>query len=70
MKVRSDFTNKLYDPLNSIFILNPLQAAKFFKHGAVVYDMILNHDETKWVFVFDRNEVAPLMELWNKRELP
>lgn len=69
MKVTSHFTQREYDDCDAISILNPLQAAKFFKHGATVYDQFLSHDQTKWVYVFSKKEVAPLKELWDKREL-
>lgn len=69
MIIRQNTVKEEYDAFDSIGIRNPSQAARFVKHGAKLCDIYLSKDGDKFVYVFTKSEIAPLMEKWNRYEL-
>lgn len=67
MEVTSEVTGRVYEKENTISIYNPVQAAKFIKHGSIIIDIKLDND--KICFIFDRFEIQPLMDKWRRFEL-
>lgn len=67
MRINSRITNQSYFGERMVYIGNPVQAARYLKHGAMLYDVFENND--KVVFVFSREETASLFSLWCKHEL-
>jgi len=65
---RSQRTNKIYNELESVYIVNPTQAYEYMNHDAVLYDIFPGRDR-RLVFVFNKTEVQPLWDLWCKHEL-
>lgn len=65
---RSQRTGRIYNELESIYIVNPAQAYEYINHDAVLYDIFPGRDR-RLVFVFNRNEVQPLWDAWCKHEL-
>ena len=55
-------TGQNYRPIDSRYIKNPLQAFKFVKNGATLYDLVVGDDCFTWVF--NRAETAELNDLW------
>ena len=66
MKV-SPITGLEYRPLDCVFYRNPVQAHRFMKHGAVLYDLIVGDDGFTWVF--NREATRGLNDLWCRHEL-
>lgn len=56
-----------YNTDGKVKIRNPVQALKYINHGARLYDHYSVGDCFEWVF--DKDAVAPLFDLWCKREL-
>lgn len=69
MIIKQNTVKDEYDAFNTVCILNPLQAARFVKFGAKLCDIYLSHDQSRFVYVFTKSEVADLMEKWRKHEL-
>ena len=65
---RSLVTNKVYEPVESVPIINLLQVYKYLENDAEVLDVFCGRDN-KIVFVFDRNDTLALYDKWCKREL-
>lgn len=65
---RSQRTGRIYNELESIYIVNPVQAYEYLNHDAILYDIFPGRDR-RIVFVFNRNEVKPLWDKWCNHEL-
>ena len=65
---RSQRTGRIYNELESIYIVNPAQAYEYINHDAILYDIFPGRDR-RLVFVFNRNEVQPLWDKWCNHEL-
>lgn len=68
MQITSKVTGLCYSGEDMVYISNPLQTAKYMKHGATLYDVIQSQD--KLIFIFSRSETRMLFDLWCRRELP
>ena len=68
MRYRSTVTGRLYLPEHSCFITNPKQAALYIKHGAVLLDLMVDRGD-RLVYVFDKDESAPLYKKWKNYQL-
>lgn len=67
MRVNSKITNQSYFGERMVYIGNPIQIARYLKHGATLYDIFENND--KLIAVFSKEETAELFTLWCRREL-
>lgn len=67
MRTRSIVTNRIYEQEGMVYIMNPLQIAKYLKYGCTLYDLFESND--KLVGVFSRKETQPLYEKWQVRAL-
>lgn len=67
MRMRSTVTDRWYDPVEMVYLENPLQIARYMKHGATLYDLLENNDVL--VAVFSRRQTSELYKLWQKHEL-
>lgn len=67
MRVRSRVTDRIYDPMEMIYLVNPRQIAMYLKHGATLYDLF--ESEGKLTAAFSRKETGGLYDLWKKHEL-
>lgn len=67
MKITSNVTGLTYDGEGMVYIVNPIQSARYLKHNAVLYDIFENQD--KVIFVFSRDDTMELYDLWCRREL-
>lgn len=67
MRVNSKITNQEYFGERMVYLSNPVQVARYLKHGATLYDIFENKD--KLVFVFNREETEELFTLWCRHEL-
>lgn len=65
---RSKVTGRIYNELECVHIINPVQSFEYINHDATLYDVFTGSDR-KLVFVFNRVEVQPLYDLWCKHEL-
>lgn len=50
MRMRSTVTDRWYDPVEMVYLENPLQIARYMKHGATLYDLLENNDVLVAVF--------------------
>ena len=66
--ITSDVTGKTYDPAKCVRILNSLQAAKYIKNKCYPLDVYASIDfktgQDVCVYIFDRQESAPLYDAW------
>ena len=67
MRVRSEVTDRTYDPSAMVYLQNPTQIARYLRHGATLFDLTENND--RLVAVFSRRETSELYRLWQKHEL-
>lgn len=67
MQVISEVTGLTYSPDEMVYLVNPLQSARYLKHGAVLYDIFESKDML--VFVFSRNDTRQMYQQWKHREL-
>lgn len=67
MRMRSTVTDRWYDPVEMVYLENPLQIARYIKHGATLYDLLENNDVL--VAVFSKRQTFELYKLWQKHEL-
>lgn len=67
MKFRSKVTDLVYEGMDVVYISNPLQCARYIKHGATLYDVFENKDCL--VCVFKKDETKELYDRWCKHEL-
>ena len=65
---RSQRTGRIYNELDSVYIVNPAQAYEYLNHDATLYDIFPGRDR-RIVFVFNRTEVQPLYDAWCNYEL-
>lgn len=56
-----------YDSSKCTYIANPVQAARYMKHGAVLLDCFWSRDSM--IFVFNKEATAELYDKWCKYEL-
>ena len=67
LKVRSTITDRVYDPMEMVYLENPKQIARYIKHGATLYDLMESRDIL--IGVFSKRETLGLYDLWRKHEL-
>lgn len=67
MRTRSTVTDRIYEPDEMVFLVNPVQIARYLKHKATVYDMV--ESGGKLVVAFSKKETQLLYEQWLKREI-
>lgn len=67
MTTLSKTTGRAYKGERMVYILNPVQTAKYLKHGMTLYDIFESNGSL--VFVFDKDETKEIYDLWCKREL-
>lgn len=67
MRIVSTVTGLEYKGEQMVYIANPLQCARYIKHGARIYDVIEDND--KVFFVFKKSETSDLFDRWCRREL-
>lgn len=65
--MKSIVTDRIYDPLEMIYISNPIQTSLYMEKGATLYDVLA--DNKTLTFVFSKNETYELYHQWKKREL-
>lgn len=69
MKYISEVTGKTYKDVDAVWIKNWRQAGRFIKHGAIPIDVVVAKHTDDVAIVFDKEETAELMRLWNSFEL-
>lgn len=67
MRIRSTITDRIYEQEEMIYIVNPVQIAKYIKHHCTLYDLLADND--KLIGVFSKRETQPLYEKWRAREI-
>lgn len=67
MRIRSAITDRVYNPDSMVYLENPIQIAKYIKHGATLYDLLENNDVL--VGVFSKKETSYLYKLWQEHKL-
>lgn len=67
VRIRSNVTDRIYEPDLMVYVVNPVQTAKYLKHGAVLYDLLESGGNL--VAVFSKKETGELYRLWQKHEL-
>lgn len=67
MRVKSAVTDRFYDPMDMVYLVNPTQIARYLKYGATLYD--LTEDKGTLVAVFSRRETGGLYKRWQKHGL-
>lgn len=67
MRVRSEVTDRTYDPAAMVYLQNPTQIARYLRHGATLFDLTENND--RLVAAFSKRETSELYRLWQKHEL-
>lgn len=67
MRTYSKVTGRTYNTDDMVYLANPVQIAKYVKHGAILYDLLEN--DGKLVAVFSRRETKKLYEQWQNREI-
>lgn len=67
MRIHSNVTDRTYRTSEMVYLLNPIQIAKYVKHGATIYDVLEN--DGKLVVAFSRKETRHLYDQWQKREI-
>lgn len=67
MRTHSKVTDRTYVTGEMVYLTNPVQIAKYIKHGATVYDMLENNE--RLVVVFSRRETRKLYEQWQNKEI-
>lgn len=67
MRTHSKVTDRIYVTGDMVYLTNPVQIAKYIKHGATVYDMLENNE--RLVVVFSRRETKKLYEQWQNKEI-
>jgi len=67
MRTRSTVTDRVYEPDLMFYIVNPVQIARYLKHGATLYDLFESGDNL--VAVFSKRETSELYKLWQRHEL-
>ena len=67
MRTRSTVTDRVYEPDLMSYIVNPVQIARYLKHGATLYDLFESADNL--VAVFSKRETSELYKLWQRHEL-
>ena len=64
----SEITGKRYNPIECVYIKNPVQTAKYIKYRLPLLDLIVGDDD-KLTFVFDKESSKSLYQLWLTHEL-
>ena len=64
---RSQRTGRIYNEIECVYLVNPVQAFEYLNHDAILYDIFPGRDR-RLVFVFNRKEVQPLWDAWCKRQ--
>lgn len=67
VRTHSKVTDRVYITDDMVYLVNPVQIAKYLKHGATLYDLLEN--DGKLVAVFSRRETRKLYEQWQNREI-
>lgn len=67
VRTHSKVTDRTYVTDDMVYLTNPVQIAKYLKHGATLYDLLEN--DGKLVGVFSRRETKKLYEQWQNREI-
>ena len=66
MRTRSAVTDRIYEPDEMVYLVNPVQIARYIKQKATVYDVL--ESGGRLVVAFSKRETQPLYEQWQKRE--
>ena len=67
MKEYSEVTQRWFDADDSVFYVNPWQAAFFLDNSATLLDLFPRGDG-KLVYVFSRDDHKRLSKLWRERK--
>ncbi|MBO5970918.1 MAG: hypothetical protein J6S14_20775 [Clostridia bacterium] len=67
MRTHSKVTDRVYSSDSMVYLVNPVQIAKYLEHGATIYDLLENDGQL--IGVFSKKETRILYEKWKKREI-
>lgn len=67
MRIHSKVTDRVYQSDEMVYLVNPVQIAKYMNQGATLYDLLSIDD--KLVGAFSRKETRMLYKRWQNREI-
>ena len=67
MRIKSVTTGRVYEQEDMVYLVNPVQIAKYIKYGITLYD--LDESNGRLIGVFSRRETKEVYNKWQNKEI-